>query len=105
MTGNVWHVYLVGIKPGQLYGYRVHGPYYPDRGLRFNPAKLLVDPYAKAIAGQVNWNAPVFGYQLGAPGEDFAKDEADSSWGMPKSVVAAQSFRMGKRPVSADAPG
>lgn len=92
VTGNVWHIYLVGVKPGQLYGFRVHGPYDPERGLRFNPAKLLVDPYGKAIAGDVDWSAPVFGYQLGGEAEDFAIDERDSSLGMPKSVVVSGHF-------------
>ena len=55
------------LKPGQLYGYRVHGPYEPEQGLRFNPAKLLIDPYAKALSGQVNWGAPVFGYVARRP--------------------------------------
>src|SRR5579864_5990130 len=61
-TAHVWHCYLPGAKPGQLYGYRVHGPYDPARGLRFNSAKLLLDPYAKAIAGEVNWSDEMFGY-------------------------------------------
>jgi len=92
VTANVWHIYLVGAKAGQLYGYRVHGPYEPDRGLRFNSAKLLIDPYAKAIAGEVNWEAPVFGYKLGDPGEDYAKCDSDSAWGMPKCVVTTPLF-------------
>jgi isoamylase len=65
VTGHVWHAYLADIKPGQLYGYRIHGTYEPKEGLRFNPAKLLIDPYAIAICGKVNWDAPVFGYQIG----------------------------------------
>ena len=92
VTANVWHVYLVGIKPGQLYGYRVHGPYDPERGLRFNSSKLLVDPYAKAIAGEVDWKFPVFGYQLGGAEEDHAKCDQDSAQGMPKSVVTISHF-------------
>src|ERR1700733_12913684 len=63
-TGNCWHGYLAGVKPGQLYGYRVSGPYDPANGHRFNSAKLLIDPYAKALVGDVDWKAPVFGYQL-----------------------------------------
>ncbi|MBN1152298.1 MAG: glycogen debranching enzyme GlgX, partial [Dehalococcoidia bacterium] len=62
VTGYVWHGYVEHVAPGQLYGYRVHGPYQPETGLRFNPAKLLVDPYARAVSGQLDWNAPVFGY-------------------------------------------
>jgi isoamylase len=86
----VWHIYLVGIKPGQLYGYRVYGNYDPGQGLRFNPAKLLIDPYAKAIAGEVDWNSPVFGYKLGE--DDFSRDDGDSAIGMSKSVVTAGHF-------------
>src|SRR4051794_34878482 len=59
-TGYVWHTYLQGVKIGQLYGYRMHGPYEPERGMRFNSSKLLIDPYAKAIRGGVDWTAPVF---------------------------------------------
>jgi glycogen operon protein len=90
VTANVWHIYLVGVKPGQLYGYRVHGPYEPERGLRFNAAKLLVDPYAKAIAGEVNWKSPVFGYNLGE--DDVSFNAEDSAAGMPKSVVTSSHF-------------
>jgi isoamylase len=59
-TDQVWHVFLPDVKPGQLYGYRVFGPYDPERGLRCNSSKLLIDPYARAIAGQVNWAGPRF---------------------------------------------
>src|SRR5690606_19589328 len=59
----VWHIYLPDIKPGQLYGYRVHGPYEPENGHRFNPNKLLIDPYAKAISGSIEWNDALFGYE------------------------------------------
>src|SRR6476661_350204 len=90
MTASVWHGYVTSIKPGQLYGYRVHGPFEPQKGLRFNPAKLLIDPYARAISGQVNWDAPVFGYKLGDPEADLTRDDQDSSWGMPKSVVTSE---------------
>jgi isoamylase len=91
-TNYVWHCYLPSIQPGQLYGYRVHGPYDPAKGLRFNPAKLLVDPYAKATAGKVEWSAPVFPYQLGHPDEDLAIDPNNSAAGMPKSVVVNPYF-------------
>jgi glycogen operon protein len=91
-TGFAWHCYLPGIKLGQLYGYRIHGPYQPERGERCNPAKLLIDPYARALAGRLNWDAPVFGYQLGDPGEDLSMDEGDSAWGVPKSVVTTSHF-------------
>jgi len=91
-TGYVWHCYLPGVKLGQLYGYRVHGPYEPEHGDRFNPAKLLIDPYAKAIAGALNWDAPVFGYRLGDPAEDLSCDAEDDAWGVPKSVVTTSHF-------------
>jgi glycogen operon protein len=91
-TAYVWHCYLPGLKLGQLYGYRVHGPYDPERGDRFNPAKLLIDPYAKALAGALNWDAPVFGYQLGDEAEDLSKDDTDDAWGVPKSVVTTSHF-------------
>src|SRR6202451_4225686 len=76
-TGHVWHCYVPGIKLGQLYGYRVFGRFEPEKGLRFNPAKLLIDPYAKALAGKVDWKAPVFGYPLGNPAADLALDAQD----------------------------
>lgn len=86
----VWHCYLPGVGPGQRYGYRVHGPYEPARGLRFNPAKLLIDPYAKAVEGQVNWDPSVFGYVLGTDGTEIAT--VDSAPFVPKSVVANPYF-------------
>jgi isoamylase len=89
-TGNIWHAYLAGLKPGQLYGYRVNGPYEPLNGHRFNPKKLLIDPYAKAITGEVNWQAPVFGYQLGE--DDLEMDDQDDIWGVPKCVVGSSHF-------------
>jgi glycogen operon protein len=92
VTGSVWHIYLVGVKPGQLYGYRVGGKYEPERGLRFNVNKLLIDPYAKAVSGQVDWKAPVFGYKLGDPAADLSRNDEDSAWGMPKGVVTSLHF-------------
>lgn len=68
VSHHVWHAYVPGLKPGQLYGYRVYGPYEPENGNRFNPNKLLLDPYAKAIAGTIRWHDSMFGYELG--GED-----------------------------------
>ncbi len=91
-TGFVWHGYLPGITIGQLYGYRVYGPYEPQNGQRFNPAKLLIDPYAKALAGKVNWDYPVFGYQLGNPEQDLSLDTQDDSPGVPKGVVTTSHF-------------
>ncbi|HZQ52936.1 MAG TPA: glycogen debranching protein GlgX [Bryobacteraceae bacterium] len=91
-TGFVWHCYVPGLTIGQLYGYRVHGPYQPNQGHRFNPAKLLIDPYARAIAGKVNWDYPVFGYRLGDPREDLSCDSQDDAAGMPKGVVTTSHF-------------
>jgi isoamylase len=91
-TGYVWHCYIPGVKLGQLYGYRVHGPYEPERGDRFNPAKLLIDPYARAVAGHLNWDAPVFGYKIGDAAQDLSCDERDDAWGVPKCVVTTSHF-------------
>ena len=91
-TRNVWHAYVYGVKPGQLYGYRVQGRYAPREGIRFNPNKLLIDPYARAIAGQIDWRAPIFGYRLGARTEDLTRDVHNSARGMPKSMVVDNSF-------------
>ena len=99
-TDQVWHVFLPDVRPGQLYGYRVYGPYDPERGMRFNSSKLLIDPYAKAIAGQVNWADEMFGYVVGGEQEDLARDFRDDAWGMPKAVVIDHAFdwRDDKRP-------
>ncbi len=93
VTSNCWHAYLPGIKPGQLYGYRVDGPYQPEEGLRFNPAKLLIDPYARALTGQLNWKAPVFGFpKIGSSDLFTLNDEQDDAWGVPKCVVTSSHF-------------
>jgi glycogen operon protein len=92
VSAHVHHGYIPGLRPGHVYGYRVHGEYQPEEGLRFNPAKLLIDPYARALVGSVNWEAPVFGYQLGHAEKDLAKDEQDDAWGVPKSVVIDPTF-------------
>jgi isoamylase len=84
VDGFVWHGYLPGVGPGQRYGYRVHGPYEPSAGYRCNPAKLLLDPYAKAIEGQVSWNQAVFSYPFGHPDR---RNNADSAPYVPRSVV------------------
>ncbi len=91
-TAHVWHGYVPGVRPGQVYGYRVDGPYAPEEGHRFNPAKLLVDPYARAIHGAVDWSAPVFGYRLGDPALDLSRDDRDDTEGVPKAVVADPFF-------------
>jgi glycogen operon protein len=98
-TDLVWHGYVPGVGPGQLYGYRVHGPYDPERGVRFNPAKLLIDPYAKAMAGAFRWDDPVFGYRVGDRAEDLARDERDSGGCVAKAVVTDPAFDwQGDRP-------
>lgn len=91
-TDLVWHAYLPEVGPGQRYGYRVHGPYEPEKGHRFNPAKLLLDPYAKAIDGTVQWSDVLFGYDINHPEGDLRRDERDSSKIIPKSIVIDSSF-------------
>jgi isoamylase len=91
-TAHVWHCYIPGMRPGQLYGYRVYGPFRPEQGMRYNPSKLLIDPYAKAVAGEVDWNAPVFAYKMGDPGGDLTYDDQDDAWGKPKGVVVDTYF-------------
>ncbi|WP_126174648.1 glycogen debranching protein GlgX, partial [Altericroceibacterium xinjiangense] len=90
-TDQVFHGYLPDVKPGQFYGYRVHGPYQPEAGHRFNPNKLLLDPYARAHAGTLEWNAALFGYQMES-GDDLTFDERDSAPFMPKCVVVDPNF-------------
>ena len=94
-TGHVWHIYLPEVRPGQLYGYRVHGPYEPSQGHRFNPAKLMIDPYAKAIAGTIKWSDALFGYTIGHPDTDLFLDPRDSAEGLPKCVVIDPAFSWG----------
>src|SRR5258706_5417462 len=95
-TDQVWHCFLPGMKAGQLYGYRVYGPYEPKEGHRFNPAKLLVDPYAKAIAGEVEWCEEMFGYQTSAAKDaDLTIDQRDNAFGVPKCVAVASRFDWG----------
>jgi isoamylase len=91
-TGHVWHVYVPGLSIGQLYGYRIDGPYEPQKGFRFNSAKLMIDPYAHAVAGKVNWDFPVFGYIVGDPNGDLSKCDKDDAAGMPKGVVSTTHF-------------
>jgi glycogen operon protein len=94
VTGRVWHGYVPEAGPGQRYGFRVHGPYDPDRGHRFNPAKLLVDPYARAVEGRVDWDEAVFGYRVGAT--DLVRDDRDSAPHVPRSVVVHDAFPWGE---------
>ncbi|MBE9080335.1 glycogen debranching protein GlgX [Romeria aff. gracilis LEGE 07310] len=88
----VWHGYLADIQPGQRYGFRVHGPFEPEQGHRFNPSKLLIDPYAKAIAGDVQPGPEIFGYDWNDPDEDLSYFDADSAALMPKCVVIDPAF-------------
>jgi len=91
-TDQVWHCYLPEARPGLLYGYRVYGPYKPEEGHRFNPNKLLLDPYAKGIVGSVRWSDAHFGYTVGHAEEDLSFDERDSAAGMPKCQVIDGAF-------------
>ncbi|HVN94734.1 MAG TPA: glycogen debranching protein GlgX [Terracidiphilus sp.] len=93
-TAFVWHGLVRNIRVGQRYGYRVEGPWDPARGLRFNSKKLLVDPYAKALAGDVDWKAPIFPYNV-ASGDDTVRDDQDSAFGVPKSIVVESQFDWG----------
>ena len=94
-TDQVWHVYIPGLWPGQHYGYRVHGPYKPEEGHRFNHHKLLIDPYAKSIAGTIEWSDAMFGYQIGNPKADLSFDTRDNAGNIPKCVVIDQAFTWG----------
>jgi len=89
---QIWHVYIPGLKPGQLYAYRVHGPYEPENGHRFNANKLLIDPYAKAIAGKIEWDDALFGYIVNDEAADLSFSEVDSAPFLPKCVVSDVRF-------------
>ena len=93
-TDHVWHLYLPGIRPGQAYGYRVDGPFEPAHGMRFNPNKLLLDPYAKAINGRIAWNKAMFSYPIDSNDEnrDMLFNTSDDTAGMNKSIVIASDF-------------
>jgi glycogen operon protein len=91
-TDEIWHGYVPDIGPGTVYGYRVHGPYEPEAGHRFNPNKLLLDPYARAHIGELQWDPACFGYTLGAEGDDLTFDERDSAPFVPKCVVIDPDF-------------
>jgi glycogen operon protein len=94
---DVWHGYLNDVSPGQLYGYRVHGPYEPEHGHRFNAHKLLLDPYAKRLAGRLVWSDAHFGYRTGSSREDLSFDRRDNARGMPKAVVVDETFNWGRK--------
>src|SRR5204862_4818330 len=94
-TDQVWHCFLPDVRPGQYYGYRVHGPYDPERGHRFNPNKLLIEPYAKHIQGQLKRSNAHFGYRVGNPKDDLSFDKHDNAAGMPRSRVIDPAFTWG----------
>jgi glycogen operon protein len=94
-TDEVFHGYLHEARPGLVYGFRVHGPYQPEAGHRFNPNKLLLDPYARKTIGQVHWSDALFGYRVGSPREDLSFDRRDSAAAMPKAVVVDGTFHWG----------
>ncbi len=96
-TDQIWHAYLPDVRPGQLYGYRVHGPWAPEEGHRCNPAKLLLDPYARAISGTIRWSDALSGYSMAQPMDqrDLLADDADSAAGLPKCVVIEPAFSWG----------
>jgi len=94
-TDQVWHCYLPDARPGLLYGYRVQGKYDPPQGLRFNPRKLLLDPYAKSIVGTLRWSDAHFGYRIGGKREDLVPDDRDNAFGMPKCQVMDPAFTWG----------
>jgi len=96
---ETWHGYVPDLRPGQVYGYRVHGPYAPEEGHRFNPNKLVLDPYARAHIGELTWDPAVFGYKVGDPQADLSFDERDSAPFMPKSVVVDPNFDWAKEKV------
>ncbi len=97
-THEIWHAYLPDVRPGQLYGYRVHGPYAPEEGHRFNHHKLLLDPYAKALAGTLRWDDALFGYRVGDAALDLSFDDRDSAPFMPKCRVVDPAYTWGRRP-------
>ncbi|HEX3157301.1 MAG TPA: glycogen debranching protein GlgX [Gemmatimonadaceae bacterium] len=100
---QIWHCYLPDVRPGQLYGYRVHGPYAPEEGHRFDPSQLLIDPYARAINGTIQWSDALFAYRVGGPNEDLELNHQDSAPYLPKCVVVDPAFTWGddRRPRTA----
>lgn len=89
---SIWHVYIPGLTPGQVYGYRVYGPYKPLEGHRFNPNKLLIDPYGRKLIGKLIWHKAIFGYDVDSPEKDLSFSELDSAPYVPKSVVVGNTF-------------
>ena len=95
VTAFVWHGYVPGVGPGQRYGFRAYGPYDPANGHRFNPNKLLIDPYARAVEGDVSWGPDVYAYEMGSPDADLVVSDTDDAGSIPKSVVVDASFDWG----------
>jgi isoamylase len=91
-TKGIWHCYIPGLKPGQIYGYRVHGPYDPQTGQRFNPNKVLLDPYAKGMGRRLKWDDCLFGYSIGSPDEDLSFDARNNAYHAPLGCVVDESF-------------
>jgi isoamylase len=94
-TDQVWHAYLPDVQPEQLYGYRVYGPYEPAKGQRFNPRKIVLDPYAKAIGRDLRWSDELFGYRIGDPKADLSLDERDNAAFAPLAAVIDPAFTWG----------
>ncbi len=92
---SIWHIYIPGLVPGQVYGYRVYGPYKPLEGHRFNPNKLLIDPYGRKLIGKLIWHKAIFGYDVDSPDKDLSFSELDSAPYVPKSVVVGNTFDWG----------
>ena len=93
--GDIWHIHIGGLTPGSVYGFRADGPYAPEQGHRFNPNKLLLDPYARALEGRLRWSDAVMGYKIGSSRGDLSFDARDSAFAVPKSVVIDTSFTWG----------
>ncbi len=93
--GDIWHIHVGGLTLGTVYGFRAHGPYAPEQGHRFNPHKLLLDPYARALEGRLKWSDAVMGYKIGSPRGDLSYDTRDSAFAVPKAVVTDPSFSWG----------
>jgi glycogen operon protein len=91
-TDQIWHGYIEDVHPSSVYGFRVHGPYEPEAGHRFNPNKLLLDPYARGHVGELKWESACFGYTIGAPDDDLSFDDRDSAPFVPKCVVVDPDF-------------
>ncbi len=91
-TGKIWHMHLAGLATGQMYGLRAEGPFLPEEGHRFNPHKLLIDPYARGLSGRLRWSDALYGYRAGAAKADLGFDTRDSAFAMPKSVVVDPRF-------------